>query len=401
MRKDIILVSNELEFCLDGTEAAHFVGNGLPVVHEVNRRDVAELNVSLAGDVARLNATMRHYVSALAEAVRRKGGALYGGSSLLCDVSDVEPARYRTTSLSESCARGFLDITSQQVILGVNDEALGIELHNYFRGIAPALIALTASSPFAYGNRSGCNLNDTQCASRRAEQYESMCRFFPNSMWRDVPTLASLSDYQEHVQVVSDEINRRLGSGVLDANWHELMLPRNGSSGTTFSYFPFSTLDPHQIYWTVRPRPDHAIESRGCPFSVEIRTPDMPTTVERMQMLNALVAGLAYGLADGIAEMPFNGDGGFEDIKTAARYGLDARISGRGVRGELYRLAQQARRSLERRGYEKESRRLDLAENVLKNGNDADLIRRWQPQNPEELRGYLAARLAAGEGLCY
>lgn len=189
---DVILLSNELEFNLSGIEAQQLLSKNLPVVKEVNTRDIIELNISLAKDIEELNRNLSHHLNMLLAEAECLGGRVYGGSSLLEDVSDVEPARHRTTSLSESCARGFLDITSQQVVLGVSNESIGFEVHNYFLKIAPALIALTASSPYAYSNG---RIVDTGLASRRVSQYEQICARFPNSMWRDPLPVASMKQY--------------------------------------------------------------------------------------------------------------------------------------------------------------------------------------------------------------
>ena len=71
---------------------------------------MVELNVSMKSSVSDLNNSVNEETNRLRKVVESKGGSMYAGSSLLRDVSDVIPARYRTTSLSENCAKGFLDI---------------------------------------------------------------------------------------------------------------------------------------------------------------------------------------------------------------------------------------------------------------------------------------------------
>lgn len=393
--RDVGEMSNELEFSLHNTEASSVIKrNTLPLSHEVNPRDLIELNVSFAGNAAELNAAVEKDVAALIENAEAAGGEIYGGASLLEDVTDVEPLRYRTTSLSEACAAGLLDITSQQIVLGVTDEALGFELYNFFRHVNPALIALTASSPYTYRNG---DLRNTGNASRRIAQYEQLCRYFPLGMWRNMPDLKSLDEYEAIRRKISDEVNEKLHAGQLDANWAELKKTRSNGNGN-FSYEPFALLEPHQIYWGVRVRPDHCNLEKGgrSVFSLELRVPDMPTTVSRMQMLNALVAGLSYYIADH-GNLPHFFDGSFDGLKIAAQYGLNASINGFGMRTAIENLRHYAAKGLSERGFSAECSRFDTMENVLTYGNDADLIRQYSPANAEQLRSYLICRLRDDE----
>ncbi len=92
---------------------------------------------------------------------------MYGGSSLLKSVRGITPRWYRTTALSQTCGFGLLDITSQQIIMGIPDEQFGFELYNFFRAINPIIIAMSASSPYAYKED---RLEDTLGESRRIRQ---------------------------------------------------------------------------------------------------------------------------------------------------------------------------------------------------------------------------------------
>ncbi len=381
-------MSNELEFGLHGVDAAVVIDNsrGLEVVHEVNPNHVLELNISLAETPDQLNVLLRQNVRRLIEIVETQGGTIYAGSSLIEDVSEVQPKRHRTTSLSEACAHGFLDITSQQVVLGVNDEALGFELYNMFRRVNPALLALSASSPYRYVDGS---LKDTEAMSRRLQQYVELCRFYPHEMWRTMPKIGSMSEYYRHLQQVSDEVNKRLARGELDANVEELTRIRTNG----FSYIPFSRLEPHQIYWYVRPRPDHSNERSV--MSVELRVTDIPTTVERMQLLNSFVVGLAYYVADhGSERLPLYCDGTFEELEEAAKYGLDTKIGCQTLRTTIDNLTRYARDGLEGRSLPAD---FSLLDRIFREGTDAEIIRNSGFTSPQKLISYLVERLKNGE----
>ena len=335
--RNIGQVSNELEICLDNLDARVLIKNSnLPIVHEINPRDVVELNVSMKKDVRELNERASDLIKKLQQEARDLGGYLYGGSSLLKDVSDVSPRRYRTTSLSDSCAEGFLDITSQQIVLGVTDEELGFELFNYLKNINPVLLALSASSPYRVREDV---LEEVGALSRRVSQYEKLCRFFPKEMWRAVPKINNLEEYFFHLQEVSDEVNRRHSAGEMDSNESELA-----------KFLPFERLEPHQIYWPVRIRPDHGnIESGGSSlFSLEVRILEMPTTIERIQMMNNFVLGISYFIADNEDSdlfTPFNGT--YEDLEIAAKDGLEGVIDGVRIVDALDNLTATAIKGLE------------------------------------------------------
>ncbi len=394
--RDVGPFSNELEFGLYGVDAASVIaGYGSSLVHEVNPRDVVELNVSMAPDIATLNQRLYNDVGRLIDTAKTAGGIVYGGSSIFSDVSDVEPKRHRTTSVSESLARGFLDIASQQIVIGIPDAELGFGLYRLFRGASPAFLALTASSPYKISDGA---VADTGNASRRMEQYKNLCRFLPADMWQEMPELNSLAEHRTWLQHVSGQLKKRLEGGLMDANWEALRKVRSNGNGN-HSYYPFDTLEPHQVYCFVRVRPDHrTVEKVGNSlFSLELRAPDMPTTRERMKMLNAMVIGLAYYAADhGTGAIPQPYSGSFHELEIAARYGLDAEINGVPARNAVDELRKFAARGLEERGYRSVDG-FDLTEQVLTGGNDAHLIRQTGVHSACRIRSYLAERLVKGE----
>lgn len=389
--RDIAQLSNELELSIHDVRAADVImQNGLSLVHEVNMRDVVELNVSLAKDVAELNRRAAEDISRLVETVESLGGIIYGGGSVLADVSDLEPARYRTTSLSNTLARGLLDIASQQVVIGVTDEQLGFALYEYFGHIRPALLALSASSPFRQENN---KLIDTRLASRRIQQYKHAGRYFPPAMFNP-PRIENLQEYQKALKLASSEVIKLLEQGTLDANWEELRKTRQKGE-CTYLYYPFDVLEPHQVYWPERPRPDHRNIEKGGPsqFSIELRIPDMPISVWRVQMLNSFVVGLAYHIADyGARELPRP----FKEnsLQRAAESGLRAHINGITMSEAIDQLSRYALQGLHERGYLSEKERLsDALSRTSLAGNDAEIIREQKPKSPEQLRKYLAEQL--------
>ncbi|MBI4016430.1 MAG: hypothetical protein HY363_01930 [Candidatus Aenigmarchaeota archaeon] len=393
-QRDVVQISNELELSVHNVLAADVICAGkkrnLSLLPEVNPRDVVELNVSLANNVAELNRRAANDIFQLTSIVESLGGIVYGGGSVLEDVSEVEPVRHRTTSLSNTFARGILDINSQQIILGVNDETLGFEIYNYFRHIRPALLALSASSPY---KQDGQQLTDTGCASRRVQQYEKALSYFPQIIFNS-PELDSLHSHRTQLKMVSDRVKEKLEEGILDANWEELKKTRQ--KGTeTYHYYPFEVLEPHQVFWPERPRPDHRTIEKGgkSVFSIELRMPDMPITIWRIQMINSFVAGIAYYIAGhGTGELPylFNEN----SLKRAAQHGLKAQINGISMTEAIQQLSSYAVQGLNGRDHTEARKEFEKALNeTLWIGCDAEIIREKQPRNPDQLRQYLAGQL--------
>lgn len=373
---DIPSVSNEIELCLDGVSAQAIIqyASNLELDPEVNQEDVVELLVSMANDADELNQQLTQSATELQQVVTAHDGQLYGGSSLLANVDHREPAWYRTTSLSQTLARNLLDITSQQIVIGVDNEQFGVRLYNMLRQLTPILLALSASSP--YRDAQG-RLQSTQLQSRRIHQYLDGTSAFPSEII-ETPPILSLGHYQELLQSVSDMVNDYLSHGQIDSNYQELYKHRADGS-----YAPFNVLAPHQVYWMVRPRPDHANSDSA--FSLEVRVSDTPVTVQRMQMINSFVLGLSYYAADG----------GMEDIDAVlshlrledrplmpmlahvAEHGMQStfgrqRIS---LRKIVRTLSEFAERGLLQRGLSTQSMCEEI-QHVLQYGNQAEEIQR-------------------------
>ena len=355
-------------------------------------RDVVELNISLRRDVAALNHGVTQEVPALRRHVEAKGGNLYGGSSVLSDVSDLEAKPYRTTVLSEAFGRGMLDITSQQIVIGVSSDKLGLELYNFFRRANPALIMLSASSPYRYAE--GSKLEKTGRLSRRISQYEHSCRFYPEEMWRDQPEIHRMDDYRARLKEVSDLVKRRMRNGQLDSRNGIL---HGGPDGYS-SFAVFDVLLPHQIYWPTRIRPDHRnIESGGeSAMSIELRICDMPTNIATMRAINAFVVGLSYYIENnGKIDLPDQFDGSFSDLKNAAETRL--RSAPQPVRQLLQELRRKAKQGLRMNGNRDEAAHLEIVDSMIAKGNAAERMLLKGFSTPSELREYLINRLRSND----
>lgn len=377
---EIPTVSNELELCLLGAEATDVIeASSLEIDPEVNKRDIVELLISMQPDAEALNTTLGVHASELVQTVDRLGGSLYAGSSLMRDTSDLEPARYRTTSLSDTLARNLLDITSQQVVIGIGNDAggkeFGFHLYNTFRRVTPILLGMSASSPCRF---SGGQLEYTGTQSRRIDQYVRATQYFPDEIL-EPPHLRSLEEYFLHLQSISDEVNRRLAAGEMDSVDEELYREREGNP-----YAPFDRLSPHQVYWMVRPRPDHA--NADSLMSLEMRVMDAPLRLQRMQAMNSFVLGLSYDMArtggediDAVLSSIDLDDHEAQIIpmlQQVGTYGLQTRIGRRGQTVDQYvrSLAPLAMRGLSSRGLSTRNMVTEIG-TLLTHGNDATHVR--------------------------
>lgn len=374
-KREIARVSNEVELSLSGVSASRFVGiGGITTGHEVNERDVIELKVCMRNGIADLNRSLDRDLERLNRAVELEGGSLYGGGAVLADLSKLEPRRFLTTSISERCARNFLGITSQQIVMGVKDEAFGFELYNMFRRMSPVLLALSASSPFEYLESS---LRDTGQHSNRMHKYRELMGIFPERMLES-PSINTHDEYFERLYIISSDVRIRLDAGILDANFEELVKERKNGE-RVYRYYPFESLEPHQIFWFTRPRPDFRNEESK--FVLEIRTPDTPIRIERMKAVNALILGLSYYIGDygDTLNIPF--DGTLREMFIAGREGVGAVIGRNSVVDVAEGLVSAAQRGLRNKGYEEEARRLKEMLNIIYNGNDAEEIRAYATES--------------------
>lgn len=407
---DISALSNELEFHLQNAQVPNLLqqnglrSNPLELTGEVNQLDTVELMISMTPDITVLNQLIPQLILDLSNQVQSLGGEIYAGSSLLRNTSDREPAWYRSTSLSETLARGFLNSGSQQLVIGIaregrgdqSGEAFGISLYNYLRELTPVVLGISASSPYIYRDN---QLIDSGSQSYRPGLYKDMSARLPNAMF-ETPILRNLEDYHRHLQTASDEVNQLLHSGQLDANMTELYRDRNGSP-----YAPFETLDPHQIYSWIRLRPDHANEDSV--FSLEMRIADLPNRVETIQMINSFVTGLAYyasrcgfsELYDAVSALDTRPDVYQQTLLSVAQSGLETQLYANRksvqLKNILPRLFNLSIQGLHDRNID--TRQLEMEfERLLQSGNEATNTRRFVEStqaNAVQLQDYLITRL--------
>jgi gamma-glutamyl:cysteine ligase YbdK (ATP-grasp superfamily) len=392
--RKVALVSNELEFGLVDVGPKSIIEEGLlDAEYETNLRDMLEIRISLAKDIGELNRRLEEEVRKLVKMAHKFSGSVHGGSSVFADVSGLEPKWQRTTALSKTAAHGFLDILGQQITIGVKDEEFGFELYNFVREISPLLLALSASSPYKYNNGI---LEDTGHQSRRIVQYEKLIGYYPRFML-DTPHLNSFSEYDKHRKKITKDVKKRIETGRLDANKEELYKVRKDKAGKEYTYGSFEILEPNQIYWFVRPRPDFINYESS--FVLEIRIPDMPVTVHRMQAINSFIVGLAYYMAsEESGSLPNLDNNDFlGNLKRVSVAGMDSKINERTVFEIVEEFLPYAVKGLISTGFIKESKELGREiKDVIKNGNDATEIREFVGKNgkdPVKLRQYLTSLL--------
>lgn len=303
---EITEVSNEIELNLHNILAPFVVdyglAKGLRVSPEVNLWRVVELEVSRAADVYELNSRLRSDVETLSSIVTQHGGQLYGGGLVLEQNQGIHPAWYRSTSLSRSFAQELKGISGQQTVIGVQGEELAINLCNYFQRLGPLLQAVSASSPLRMDRGQVITNEHDQVVlsdglSERVFSYQRGAIHLPKRML-EAEELQSFDHYTEVLQSISDEVNRSLTAGLLDSNVEELY-----KNHERIAYAPFDCLEPHQIFWSTRFRPDHRNELSDC--SIEVRAMDTPITLSAMCAINELVMGVAYFAASqGVSQLP-------------------------------------------------------------------------------------------------
>ncbi len=397
MTRQILKISNELELGLSGTNAKEVLGRvrSLDLCREVNPRDCVELRVSMASNLNELNRRLRDDTLLLSDEVNKMGGKLYGGGLILTDTSSIDPVWHRTTALSERCGRGFLNVMSQQVTIGINNEYLGLELYNFFRKINPVILAMSASSPYEYKNSS--QINDTGHQSSRIAGYMNFLSCFPKDMI-EAPYLISKGGYWAVVEALSSEIKEMVVSRKLDSNLEELTRVRN-DHGREYSHWPFENLDPHQIFWFVRPRPD--FENETSRFVIELRIPDAPIRIDNAQMINQFVVGLAYYIArNGSHSMNIPFEGSYKELLEVNMCGMNAEINGLKMHNMIGYLSECAASGIREEGQkEEESSFIRRVSDLLNGGNDSVRIRSFMNSGqaegsaPDRLITYLAGEL--------
>jgi hypothetical protein len=415
---DISAVSSELEMHTPNHAQeviANFPDNPiLGLEREVNSRDIVEGTVSMTPNVDALNQQTLELLRVTRQTLLgvNPDGLLHTGSQVLRNTEDVQPAMYRTTALSHSLSRELLGITSHQIVIGIAREGRGAEAgedfavmaYNMLRRSLPVLLGISASSPYRV-SPDGTELVPTELQTQRMAAYERGARRLPRTMLEpDERSIYSLTHYQRVIQRASDQVNQALWGQQLDANYSELFRERENGP-----YAPFSTLAPHQVYWPIRWRSDHATaDSLG---TIEIRVPDIGITVDRMQALNSYVMGLVYYIADHGDEEIFDIVGpvrnDFEFLLQVGRNGLSQVAYSRAgvdytLRAIAHRLFRYSEEGLNHRGQETTQMSEELY-SALGVNTDAERIRRYVRENhitnPRDLEIWLANTLAQSIGM--
>ncbi len=390
-RGRVSAISNELEFSVRsrGSECAEGIirngaSAGISLSPEVNPRNVVELNISKKIGLRELNSALDTDISKLIAVADRLDCSVYGGSAVLEPTDGILPRAYRTTLLSKKVGIGMMQIVSQQIVIGASSEDFGFRLYNNFSRINPVLLALSASSPRLYGESANTH------NSRRMQHYEDMFEHLPKMMYRHEPKMERISEYRRNLQLVSDAVNGLLRKDMVDTD-----LDRMTNENT---FFPFTTLAPHQVYNPTRIRPDHrdTFEGGNSVMSIELRVCDIPTTRFRMQAINTLVVGLAYYLQVNEAiDIPEGLNGGFEVLKKAGKHGINADIGGIRLSEVGASIAKCASEGLFYQGYEIEAKHIIDMVRYLSNKNDAMIIS--DMETGSDVAEQLICRLIRGE----
>ncbi|HUY70538.1 MAG TPA: hypothetical protein VMV00_03150 [Candidatus Baltobacteraceae bacterium] len=399
--RDIPQISNEYELGLIRLPASELIrrnqmaGSRLSLVHEVNGRHMVELNVSLKKNVTELNSATWREIRATILLAARSGkaadeGLVYGGGAVLNNTEGIVPRLYLTTAASEGFGRAMTTVKSQQIVLGVSDEAAAFRVYNALRLVSPIVLALSASSPLIF---EGGRIANAGVDSIRMQQYAKGCARFPAEMWLDPPTLGSIADYNRSMAIASQRFRDALPA--MDSR-PEFRTMYN-SAGIRFC--EQERLEPHQVFWQVRPRPDH--RNDRCALSIEVRSPDLPFSLSEMQTINRFVYGVACIAASSNQqlELPSCLEGSFVQHTEAARLGLRASLNGTGM-GELVKtVLALAIEGLNGSGYSKEAVSLEAGiGEILGEGNGAQRLLRalGNDLNPETVSNVCARVLRRG-----
>ena len=389
-KNTITQISNELELGLLNRTAGEIIrhdtrlpqGRRLGLVHEVNRRHVFEMNISKKPGLASLNAAGERDVRSAIRLAAANGsdGKVYGGGAVLNNTQGLIPAPYRTTTISAAFGRAMLGVKSQQIVIGVANEDDAFKVNELTRLMGPVILAISASSPFRF---EGKNLVNTGLNSIRMEEYARGCARFPSSMWNTPSNMNSLAEYNRELASASRELRRRLDEGEMDATPE--FFTQKGSDGRLFS--DFSVLSPHQIFWQVRVRPDHA--NSECAMSIEVRMPDMPFSMAEVQTINRFVYGLACAAVLSVyaVNVPLSLDGSFAQLQEAGANGLDARIGHQDMRQLVTWGRDTAESGLDLAGLRSEAVLLRKGiDEILAQGNGAQRMLRVMGKDPTPQR---------------
>ncbi|MBT3406025.1 hypothetical protein HN419_02550 [Candidatus Woesearchaeota archaeon] len=382
------LVSNELEVWIDGISAEDAIAaiKKLPehgpvffVDPEVNLRDAMEINISKAKSSAELNSRAQAALRLTSDEVKRLGGTLYAGSYVGKSTKGLDYSPYRTTTLSVPLGQGLTSIAGHQILFGMADTKSASIAYETLRQLGPLVIALTASSPFsAHSN------GETVNSSRIAHVYPQSCAELPDIMHGTPPVLEDVEDWYAAHAEINKELHRKFRNGELtiDERFH------------TKGFDQPSHLAPHQIYWHVRPRFDHATNGDDSTImSLEYRIGDMPMSAKRLTALNSFIMGsVSEAIQQGKPHF-FDTHVPRETLKgleyAAAKDGLDATYNGAPLAEVIDLHAKIAERGITDENHTEMHAGI---QDILQNGNDAARMRahfgEGQIPSHEQIRKY-------------
>jgi len=402
--------SNEIELCVSDINAVDLIkSTTLPVMHETNRRDMLELVVSMDKNLAELNNNLSTLTSDLSKKVESMNGQLYGGSTVLEKVSDLKPkpASEDIDCVFGSAIKGFMNITSHQVVVGIKDEKIGWEIYNTSKYLSPLLIALTASSPYMHNQKGG--LENTLNQSIRPLQYQKMFKYFPNSFWKETKDIRSIDELKLELEQVHNSILSYIELGrIPETKWDELRKERKDALGNKYTYeqkIRDSETAKVFFYWFVRPRLAHETISKGgdCVMSLEFRAPDTALNTGYMKNINRFVIGTCNYIANEGGDSIMKDlhidkrDDVFCQMLECGKYGLNASINSEKAGLQIQKLGKYAIRGLELSNDHYNANLLtDFLEDVRINGNPADRMQKaFNNRTPSvnELKSYLIEEL--------
>ncbi len=277
----------------------------LEVVPEVNADRMVELNISKAENVEELNE--RLYAALYRFALLCSGQGIDFGENPLLPNADLDNVNYyRTVALSRTLAEGLIRIASFQIVIGFDSEDLGFKFYNLMRTLGSDLANDFSNHSFlpneqyyldavtySFGEDKICYRTNPwfkipfNGSTRLEVIYPYMTHKLPSSMV-NMPKLESMSEYYHHLAIATRDVKFFLDNGVLDADHERLR-----------AFGDFDLLEPHQVYWLVRIRPDHA--DSEAKFTVEVRHFDYFSDFSVYMKINNIVIGLAYALEKGIS----------------------------------------------------------------------------------------------------
>jgi gamma-glutamyl:cysteine ligase YbdK (ATP-grasp superfamily) len=386
--------SNEIEYNIIGGTAKEIISSNSTFQPEVNGRDVVEITVSMKDKLSSLNYFLSACTNSLDNHAKRFNSNIYGGSFVYEDVSDLEMDNSLKLENSKNF-RGFMNISGQQIVIGIKDEKKGWELYNTMNYLSPVFLAITTSSPYLLSEEG--SLVKTGLHSIRPSQYHSICSSLPEGMWRNIPEINSIREHDEILEKLLSQVRKNISEGKLNTNWNDLTRTKNEYSFDKGIYY----WEDKDVYWLVRPRPSHETISMGgnCFMSLEFRAPDLPVTLENMKTINRFIIGLCnyvtnteeYFLLDKIKT---DGKNIFDSYYLVGERGMNCDFAGKPMRRVLETLLEYSVAGLEYANEFSEARKLkEGISKILTKGTDSENLLKMNFKEASEIKRYLNKQL--------